>query len=325
LLFAVVMVILAGVVGFEVMLVLKKRGHAQEAQKSFYKQVEDYQRLLHQRVLPAQQNIELTRQEIERQREELEIYTSEMRGRRDWAAEFARHPVSGPDSVFEIITFAEEYRRRAAVANVTMANLDNEFFGFQAYSQTGPNEANLATVHKQRLIVGHLLDRIFAAQPETLISVRRPGEGRGPAAADTGERAAPGDRGGAVGTAGFSLNPQLSAAISGIAETMPFEVVFTGRSSTLRTFLNDLASFEMPLIVRSVEVSSLTESGRRGDGEQAVRRRRAPGAAQEETPATRPDGAPPRDENVELVSDNLSRFTVTIEFIDLVQPANARR
>lgn len=309
------MVLLAGALAFEIFLVLGQRKTALAAEEDFGAKVEEFKRLANKDVLPHQKNVEATEAEIDRQQQERALYVASIEDREELNEMFAAHPTSSTNALFDIQFFVEEYRKLAAAAMpVTEGDLANEYFGFGAYAQAGPPEALLGTVFKQRLIVAYILDNLFEAQPEELIAVQRPGEAGG-------EAAQPDPRGGRgetqAGGAGFRLNPRLSVAEPGIAETSAYQVSFTGRASTLRAFLNELASFEMPLIVRSIEVAPANGGGASERGQEPARRRRS--RTPEPEPEPQQEGeAPKQDENIPLVADNLSRFTVAMEFVELV-------
>ncbi len=331
LIFTVIMVLLAGALGFEVYLILGKRATAVKAEENFQSKVDEHQALSGKQILPHTNNVDLTRQEIERQRAEQEIYEAVIRGDEELAAALAAHPTSSTNALFGIQFFVEEYRDKAAAATqMTETQLAGEYFGFQAYAQTGPREDLIPIVYKQQLVVSYILDQLFAAQPESLVSVSRPGEG------GASEQAAPPpaggrDRGQQVGRAGFRLSPDLTAAIPGVIEAEAYQVVFTGRASTLRTFLNTIAQFEMPLVVRSVEVAPAGErSSTSGQQEPATRRRRRADPetvepVQEPAPAEQTEEAAPVSDNIPLVANNVSQFTVAMEYLDLVQDKNADR
>lgn len=316
--FTIFMVLLAGALAFEIFLVLGQRATAKAAEDDFKKKVEEFQRLANQETLPHEKNVEMTEEEIARQREERSLYVASFGEDDELAEKFAAHPTSSTNALFDIQFFVQEYRQRAAEAmGVPEADLAEEYFGFGAYAQAGPPESLLATVYKQRLIVAYILDQLFKAKPEALLSVQRPGE----AGAEASLPEPRGGRGQAqAGGAGFRLDPKLSAAIPDIAETSAFQVSFTGRASTLRKFLNELASFEMPLIVRNIEVAPASAAAS-NFGQEPVRRRRT------RTPEAEPEAQPTgregeeeekREENIPLVADNLSRFTVAMEFVDLL-------
>jgi hypothetical protein len=319
LLFTIVMVVLAIVLAVELFFVLGRRQVAQRAESEFQGKVEEYRRLLQKPVLPHENNIALTQAEIDRQREELQLYHTLLRGESEFHQQFARHPRTRSDAFFDIASFVDEYRQRANAANVAVP--ENEYFGFGAYSTAGPDERQIPAVYKQRLIVAHILDVLFEAQPETLVAIQRPGgEGAAAAPADaSGRRGAAGEPQQAPAGA-FRLDSQFSAAVPNVADALPFQVVFTGRSGTLRRFLNDLSTFDIPLLVRTVEVTPASETPDQGQTGGARRRTPAREARTEGTEenAQRPDVVP-------IVRDNLSRFTVALEFVDVRPLENSRR
>jgi hypothetical protein len=122
---------------------------------------------------------------------------------------------------------------------------------------------------------------------------------------------------------------------------MPFRFVFTGQTAALRNFLNQLASFQLPVLVREVEVDVATAEDAVSPvtGEESIAApdegtvsptapsivlsveaphqstaatAAKPKAAQVRAP--RPSTATP------IVSKPLSRFTVIVEAIELVPP-----
>lgn len=309
LLFTIIMVLLVAVLAVEIFFVLGRRQTAQQAETEFQKRVEEHQNLVQKQVLPHENNVALTQAEIERQREELLLYNQAMRGSEELHEQFQAHPTTRADAFFDIASFVEEYRRRAEAANISIP--ENEHFGFAAYSTAGPEERQLANVYKQRVITAHILDQLFAAGPQALLGVQRPGGGEAAASEDRMM-----GRGGQQQSAGapaqFRIDPQFSAAIPDVAQALPFQITFTGRSETLRDFLNSMTSFEMPLLVRSVEV---VPEGEAAQAQQQSGRRR--GNRQPQPQEGAEGGEPVQQEAVPLVRDNVSRFTVALEFVDV--------
>ena len=191
-------------------------------------------------------------------------------------------PGNRPDAFFDIATFVEAMRARAQQAGVTLRS--DERFGFSSYTNEAPEAGRLALVFRERQCVQYLLETLIDARPRQLLSVQRerpPGPGGGhpanPAAAGAGDY--------------FDLDPHLSVRVPGIVETLAFRVAFTGCTAVLRTLLNQLAGFEVPVVVRAVEVAP-------ADG----------------LPDT---SAPVRSGATSLIAQPWSRFTVTVEFIAL--------
>ena len=303
-LFTIIMVLLAGVLAAEIFYVLGRRQEARAAEAEFQTKVEEHNALSSKKILPHENNVALLKAEVERQKEELGQYHNLLEGDGKLQEAFKNYPKSRADAFFDIASFIQEYRRKAAEANVAIPA--NETFGFGAYSTTGPTEDKLAEVYKQRLIVAYILEEIFEAGPQALLSIRRPGEGGG---SSQGQR---------EGGGSFSLDPKFSVAIPDMATTLPFEVLFTGHTDTLRSFLNQLSSYEVPLVVRKVEVTPAGETPGERQQTEAPRRRSAP--VQQEETATENES----QEAVPLVRDNLSRFTIALEFVDVRPVEDAR-
>src|SRR5690625_718759 len=317
LIFTILMLLLLGALGYETYITLGDRKKATAAENTFESKIEEHQRLSRKDILPHQTNVNLTKEEIDRRVAEMEIYEQALGHSAELEARFADYPNSSANALFVIQFFGNEYRQTTARAT-EMDNdaLANELFGFQAYSQSGPEASLIPTVQKPRLIVAYILDCLLEANPEALVSVARPGE----AASDT---SAPDPSRGQsqAGSAGFSLDSKLSTAIPDVAQTSPYQVVFTGRTSTLRTFINELASFDMPLIVRSVVAEPASGTGSSTSSAGTDRRRRR---ATQESTSDSAEQEQEADENIPLVADNLSRFTVAMEFVDIVPHGSAR-
>ena len=95
-------------------------------------------------------------------------------------------------------------------------------------------------------------------------------------------------------------------------------MTFTAYTDSLRSFLNDLAKFDLPIVVRSIEVtrptgSQTTAAPARGNNLDAIF-----GAfgGQGEADA-------PKEAQKPVISENISTFTVTLEFIEIVLPADS--
>lgn len=325
LLFTVAMVVLGAILAVEVFMILGQRGEARRVEAEFRAKVDEHRRLASQEVLPHSRNVQLTAAEIDRRREEAEIYAESLRGGGNFAERIANYPATQQDAYFDITGFVTEYRERAERAVLDPSNIAETRFGFDEYVEVGPPEAEIPAVFKQRLVVAHILDQLFEARPQSFVSIRRPGISREPENATGGgfQRAPAPER---VG--GFRLSPQLSVAIPEVAETRAYQVEFTGRTATLRTFLNNLSSAEMPLIVRSIQVApgSEAELRRREATDRRPTRRSSRTAPTENGPAVEGETAPVQQgERIPLVADNLSRFIVSMEYLDIKPMAESNQ
>ena len=203
----------------------------------------------------------------------------------------AKVPEQRPDAFFDIAAFVEAMRDRAQRAGVALK--PDERFSFSSYANEVPESGRIAAVFRERLIVQHLLEALMEARPHQLLSVQRErplATTGGSAAANAG--GAPAGRPSGAGSADyFDLDPRVSARVPGLVEATALRVSFTGHTVVLRGLLNRLADFELPLVVRAVEVAP------------------ADAVTGGSTPVQ--PGATP------LIARPLSRFTVTVEFIRL--------
>jgi len=206
---------------------------------------------------------------------------------------------------FEILNRTEAWRSFAAEADL---QLPEDFgFGFarlldagQVPTATLSAEAEavaLATLHRQLLVMDDLVHDLLAAEPTALLALER--EAVVPLVDPS--RALPREL--------FTIDPQVSASVPGEIETLAVRLVFTGRTETLRRFLQYLGSEKRPVIVGVLEVEPLTSAD----------------AASRQTVAT--SGAPfarwgevgdAASADVPIVEDNLSRFTLVVEAFEIL-------
>lgn len=304
-LFTLVMVLLAAAFIVQMFFVLGARAEANDTEKEFDRLAEEYRQLVEKDILPHEDNVTQTREEITRRREELELFHDALQGRADLEEIFANPPSSRAAAFFEIESFVEEYRRKALRAEIEYS--DDERFGFQAYASQGPGEDRIPEVHRQRVIAAYILDTLFETRPEAFHAIERPGDGGG----DDGRR----QQGGGAAR----VQPELSLETEGVVETLPFQVTFTGYTSTLRDFANRIATYDLPLVIRQVQVEG--GSGEGGASRRAPQRdagserdRRANG---QQAGAEGEESDEPEDEEVPLVEATPARFTVAMEFLDV--------
>jgi hypothetical protein len=189
-------------------------------------------------------------------------------------------PAKSIDAFFELAGFVEQLRLRAAQAQV--AHKPGERFGFAAYTNEGPVAGQIPAVHRQQLATRCLVETLLESRPLALLAVRR----ERPVAAGPRD---PRDRSDDF----FELEPALSIRQPGQVESVALRVEFTGQTAALRNFLNSLATFRQPVVVRTVEVEPL-----------------AAAAGSDPTAQTATAGSP-----VPLVRQSLSKFAVTVEFV----------
>ena len=211
-------------------------------------------------------------------------------------------PASPPpkpiDAYFDIAALVEKTRALAARAQVMTKS--DERFGFATHANAGPEAELLPAVYRQRHLAQFLVEALLEARPRALLRVQRE---RPLTAAQRAQRNQPGPTGVAAGAAligsggqaadFFDLDALSSLRLPGRIESESFRFEFTGQTPALRAFLNSLATGPLPVIVRRVEVERLT--------------------TETSSTAIPPAGAP-----VPLVSQNLSKFAVVVECVELL-------
>jgi len=185
---------------------------------------------------------------------------------------------------------------------------DDFAFGFDAYFDEASmleDAAKVTLLDKQRQILSYLLTQLIAADPESIDAVKRE-------ILETDQEQK---------SKSFSVDPAVSARVPGAIDTMGFSLTFSGYTDSLRELLNRLSRFELPIVVRSIKVErpsgseTVVAPARRNDpdnifalfGDGA-----SPGpSTTKEQPAEGPEP---------VIEENVSQFTVILEFIEVVLP-----
>jgi hypothetical protein len=207
---------------------------------------------------------------------------------------FAASPAKSTDLYFDLAAFMESTRVSAGRARVIVR--PEEHFGFASHANEGPAADLVPAVFRQQIMVQYLIEALIESHPHAVTAVQRE---HPLTAAQRNRRNLPvppgsfaegkpaGDHN--VAADFFEFDRQLSIRAPGMVDTEAFRLEFTGQTTALRTLLNSLAAFRLPVIVRSVEVEPLPA---------------------EVTMADRPAGAP-----APMVSQKYSRFTVVVEVV----------
>lgn len=229
----------------------------------------------------------------------------------------AKKPAASTDAFFDLASFVERMRANYAQAGITVPA--ESWFGFATYSSTGPVKDLIDPVFKQRQHVEYLLDSLLIAKPREIRAVERTRPlteaQKAELQASAGSPATP-----VAGSSGdkaedfFTIDPRTSAKLDGFVSTDPFRITFTGTTDVLRAFLNELALFKLPVVVRSVEVESIDKSGSTPSARPPTPAPSSPfGLFGQDTTATAPvEVVKPIIEQIDSV------FVVTVEFIQLV-------
>ena len=287
---------------------------------------------------PSRETAQQIEADLTRAREALATMQSELRGRGPAAARLAalKAPPARTDAFFDLATFISRSRALAQKQGVAVAPAAANF-GFSLYANEGPETALIEPVFRQRLVTHYLVDALIGARPRAILAVQREkpltAEERkaraealalaaaDPAAAAAAAAVAP-EKAATISPDYFDLDPRLGARASDYVEISAFRLVFTGQTSALRALLNQLAGFELPVIVRAVEVEPATGEDLLGPPEETASTPAAPAPASVVLTAKAPVAAKPAT-IAPIVPKSLSKFTVTVEFVELAPPAPA--
>lgn len=310
------------VLGFiaEIVFIFMSVSSEADAKKDYESALRKWKRVAALPIQPSQENLEKSEGNIQSLKDfESKLEENILEGAGSDIA--AGAPSDGSEMFFELQAFIERFRKDAAIPfndfltkEPRSIKVSPDFtFGFGAFmdSGKGPKPEYIPAVYTQQQVLNFLLVKLYDAQPHSLVAVARdPVEvevDRDDRRYNRGSRSLPRDT--------FSISPFVSARRSGAIDTYAFKLVFTGRSEALRNFLNSVGSFEWPLVVRSVEVKP-------ADPAKAQTRQQETTSADFFSGfdnAASADHSGGKQEQIPVVDNSLSEFTVIIELIQVAQ------
>lgn len=338
------------------------------AEKKLKQKLGELQQMGDLNPAPTRTNAAAIEADLDRAKRALAAMQTELSGRGPAADRLhnTRVPAARTDAFFDLATYMEKMRALAHAQDVDVRPEANAF-GFGVYTHAGPVAGRIAEVFHQRQIAQYLVESLVEAHPRSIFAVQREHaltkpekDARDLAALTAAAQAAgtpapdappapdnppPPVETEPEGADFFEMDPRASARAPGYIDTTAFRLVFTGQTTALRAFLNKLASFELPVLVRevNVDIASPEEAAVATPAEDASAAEAASAAAAN-VPAsvvltTTPSGKPavaaassgkaaarPASRvtpPTPIVARPLSKFTVTVEFIDLVPSAAA--
>ena len=181
-------------------------------------------------------------------------------------------------------------------------------FGFDRFKleSTVPEDpSEIALLDKQRDILDFLLSELFITNPQGITAVKRE-----VARTIVGEE----DFSISDDPSIFKISSSVSSSVEGAIDTIAFEISFTGKTQSLREYLNRLAQFERPIVVRSINVSRPNESVKVKKNEKPKKSRLLASFGKEIESLEDDLRKDP------VVTDNVSEFSLTLEYIEVVLP-----
>ena len=301
-----------------------------KAKKSFESAERSYHSALSLTPAPTQQNVASSEKNVEQLAAALQVQIDDTKGK---APDFVSNnpPKTEADMLFQLEAFKEQYTKDAAEVKpfgvaqdeANGIQLPEDFaFGFSRFIDSGkpPAEKYIPAVFEQKEILGFILRKLYDSAPVSIKSIER--ETVVEKVADTNEESNTRRNRGNQNSGPkdeFEIG-ELSARVPGAVESVAFRIVFTSYTQSLRDFLKQLEEFELPLVVRSVEVkpaekkkSSSSTSSNSASNPFALF-----DSGNENADATETTSTVSREP---VVEDNLSQFTVVVEYIKVLVKA----
>lgn len=277
-------------------------GKVDKAQRSLSASESRLQALLRSSPAPTEKNLATAEQNLsDLQAAMAEIRTDLQRGAAMDLSEDGVSVIAGIQAyIAKLNKVAESYVNEDGIA--ALVTIPEGFaYGFEQYAKqaTPPEDpAKAALLDKQRQILSYLIRELIAAGPHSVDKVEReifeiPDED------------------------GFVIDPAISSRVPGAIDTMAFRLTFNGYTDALRRFLNSLARFELPIVVRSISVKrpsgseTVVANSRNNDNQNIFALFGGGETEGEETASEWPKT---------VVEENISQFTVVLEFIEVVLP-----
>jgi hypothetical protein len=250
----------------------------------------------------------------------------------------------GYQLVEQLRGFVNSWRKEARKLDIRID--DKMDFGFKKYvapNAEPPKDAAIADLWKQACVLNYINKKLFACKSEKspmgIFNVQREileSEGvkeqkntrnlraRRMLEAQNGDN--------------FKIDPAITARKKGSLDTLAYKFVFAGHTDVLRRFLNQLKDFDAMLVVRSIDVkpadmsqwdqlapNSGAEAGAEQGAEQpsdslaSVFGSGTENAAQQPAEGEAENSEAQQQARTPVVTDNISEFTVVIEYVEVVK------
>ncbi len=261
---------------------------------------------------------------------------------------FSKAPVESYQLVEQLRGMVQKWRRTARQKGIAVDKAMD--FGFKRYVEASaepPEDAAVSPVWKQACVLNYINGKLFecksAESPMAIVRIQREllkEEGNKTVAnkrMTARERRAAARRAATSESKSetFNIDPNITARKAGSLDTLAYRFTFAGHTDVLRRFLNQLKNFDAMLVVRSIDVKPADESVnsllKRKDGgdeeEEAGLLDSLFGKKKEDKPAEKAEATEESEAasqaKTPVVTDNLSEFTVVIEYVEVVkdQPA----
>lgn len=320
-LFFTSLIVLGALTAGQAWLVYDQRGKLSKLTREVSQKKQALDAFGSQNPFPSQANLDAIEQDLAQARVASDDIRSVLSSQSEVANRIAAAavPASSTDAYFDIAGFVERIRTAANEASIRLDEKNR--LGFATYANTGPDRELIAPVFSQRQHIEFLLDALIKSAPVEILSVQRERPYTADQVRQIQEAARNGRPAPVFGPANennvdyFAIDSRTTARVPNFVNASAYRISFRGNTLALRALLNELALFQLPVVVRSVEVAPAAA----GAGGATVQAAPAPATLSSifGVPAAASTAAAKAAEKP-LVDQNDSRFTVTVEFVSLV-------
>jgi hypothetical protein len=320
-LFFTSLIVLGALTAGQAWLVYDQRGKLSKLTREVAQKKQSLDAFASQDPFPSQANLDALEKDLAQARVASDDIRSVLSARGEVANQIAAAPVpaSSTDAYFDIASFVERIRTAAKEGSIRLD--DKNRLGFATYANTGPDRELIAPVFRQRQHIEFLLNALIKSAPVEILTVQRERPFTADQLRQIAEALSNGQPAPVFGPANennvdyFVIDSRTTARVPNFVNASAYRLSFRGNTLALRALLNELALFQLPVVVRSVEVAPAVVNPAGAPA--------APAPAQNTlasifgTPASA-GAAPVKAVEKPLVDQNDSRFTVTVEFVSLV-------
>ena len=178
-------------------------------------------------------------------------------------------------------------------------------------------------IDKQRQILTYIIQRLFDAaneskEPITILSVGREYLERPQDSNASGNNR----RRGSKNKDAFVIDDAITARVEGAVDTLAFQIEFSGYTEPLRLFIQSMSEFDLPVVVRSVEVNrkeiekvaaATKPASRQNPGDALAALFGSTGGANE----LEEEDTPAEINETPIVDQNESIFTIILEYVEV--------
>ncbi len=265
----------------------------------------------------------------------------------------------GYQLVEELRGIVNDWRKKAKSLDIDVdPSMDFSFKKYVAPGADPMPKEAVAPIWKQVCVLDYIMNKLFACKSEKspmgIVNIQRellPGEtvSKQTTKRRTARKTAKSSASTALKGDNFVIDPAVTARKEGSLRTIAFRFIFTGHTDVLRRFLNQLKDFDAMLVVRSIDVKPAERVSRGGAGagaftfapdanaaggtagnanmafvmptDEQLAGSANPQNADAGAAANPEDGAQQvsSENRTPVVTDNISEFSVVIEYVEVVK------